>query len=288
MPSYGGQALIEGVLMRGKKYVVASMRAPNGEIVTEKEKLSGIYKTKFSRLPLFRGLVILWDALGLGMKYITISANIQTEEEEEKIEGTSLAITMLVSIALAVGLFFVLPTFLAELVSRFAVLSNFGRNIIEGLIRLVILIGYMWIIGQADDIDRVFAYHGSEHKTINAYEDGVEITVENVMKYPLEHPRCGTAFLLTLVILSILVFSLFGPMSLGMRVLSRILLIPIIAMFSYELIRWMGNNLENPLVRIMTAPNLALQKLTTREPNEQMVEVAISSFKQLLELENSD
>ena len=288
MPSYGGQALIEGVLMRGKKYVVASMRGPDGEIVTEQEKLEGIYKTSLAKIPFFRGLVILWDSLGLGMKYITLSANVQAEEEEEKIEGTGLVLTMLVSLTLAIGLFFVLPTVLAELVSRVVVLSTFGANLVEGLIRLIILVGYMWIIGRADDIARVFAYHGSEHKTINAYEDGVEITVENVMKYPLAHPRCGTSFLLTLVVLSILVFSLFGPMSLVVRLLTRILLVPFIAMFSYEIIRWMGNHLENPFVKAITAPNLALQKLTTREPDEQMVEVAISSFKQLLELENSN
>lgn len=287
MPSYGGQALIEGVLMRGRKYVVASMRAPDGKIVTESEELEGIYKTKLAKLPFFRGLVILWDSLSLGMKYITLSANVQAEEEDEKIEGTGLVLTILVSIALAVGLFFVLPTFLAELVSRLVTLSSFASNIVEGVIRLLILVGYIWSIGRAKEIARVFSYHGAEHKTINAYEDEVEINVENVMKYPLAHPRCGTAFLLTLMVLSVLVFSILGPMPFWLRLASRLLLVPVIAMFSYELIRWMDNNIENPIVRIITAPNLALQKLTTREPEESMVEVAIASFKQMLELENN-
>ena len=288
MPHYGGQALIEGVLMRGKNYLVASFRNPEGEIVTEEEKLQGIYKSGLVKVPFFRGLIILWDSLVLGMKYITLSANVQAEEEEDKIEGTSLVLTVAVSLALAVGLFFVLPTVIATLLSGWTQSGHFVSNVIEGFMRLFLFIGYIWAIGRTEDIARVFAYHGAEHKTINAYEDGVDITVENVMKYPVEHPRCGTAFLLTLVLLSILVFSLLGPMTLWLKILSRVLLIPILAMLSYELIRWMGDHLENGLVKIMVTPNLSLQKLTTREPNEQMVEVAISSFKQLLQLEGSN
>jgi uncharacterized protein YqhQ len=287
MPHYGGQALIEGVLMRGKNYLVASFRNPEGEIVSEQEALQGIYKSGLAKVPFFRGLIILWDSLVLGMKYITLSANIQAEEEE-KIEGTSLVLTMLVSLALAVGLFFILPTVIATLVSGWMGSGQLMANVIEGFVRLFLFIGYIWVIGRTEDIARVFAYHGAEHKTINAYEDGVDITVENVMKYPVEHPRCGTAFLLTLVLLSILVFSLLGPMTLWLKILSRVLLIPILAMLSYELIRWMGDHQENGLVKIMVAPNLSLQKLTTREPNEQMVEVAISSFKQLLQLEGNN
>jgi uncharacterized protein YqhQ len=288
MPHYGGQALIEGVLMRGKNYLVASFRNPQGEIVSEQEELQGIYKSGLAKVPFFRGLIILWDSLVLGMKYITLSANLQAEEEEEKIEGTSLILTMLVSVALAVGLFFILPTVIAELLSKWFQASHLTNNVIEGFVRLALLIGYIWAIGRAEDIARVFAYHGAEHKTINAYEDGVEINVENVMKYPVAHPRCGTAFLLTLVILSILVFSLLGPMTIWLKILSRVLLIPVLAMLSYELIRWMGDHQENKLVKIMVAPNLALQKLTTREPDAKMVEVAISSFKQLLQLEGSN
>ena len=288
MPSYGGQALIEGVLMRGKSFVVASFRNPDGEIVTEHEELQGIYKSKLAKIPFFRGLIILWDSISLGMRYITLSANIQAEEEEEKIEGTTLFFTILVSLSLAVGLFFILPTFLAEMFSRLVDLSQFATNIIEGVIRLLILVGYMWGIGRTEDIARVFRYHGAEHKTINAFEDGVEMNVDNVMKYPLAHPRCGTSFLLTLMVLSILVFSILGPMSLWLRILSRILLIPVLAMLSYEVIRWMGNHLENPVVRMITSPNLALQKLTTNEPDRAIVEVALTSFKQLLELENAN
>jgi uncharacterized protein YqhQ len=288
MPHYGGQALIEGVLMRGKNYLVASFRDPKGNIVTEEEKLQGIYKSGLAKLPFTRGLVILWDSLVLGMKYITLSANIQAEEEDEKIEGGSLVLTVLFSIALAVGLFFILPTLIATWFGNWVQTSGFMTNLVEGVIRLAILVGYIWAIGLSSDIARVFSYHGAEHKTINAFEDGADLEVGSVMKYPVEHPRCGTAFLLTLVILSILVFSMLGPMALWLKLLSRIFLIPILAMLSYEVIRWMGDHSENPLVKILVAPNLGLQKLTTREPDEQMVEVALTSFKHLLQLENSN
>jgi len=286
MPHYGGQALIEGVLMRGRHYVVAAMRKPDGSIVNQHEKLTGIYTSRLARLPFFRGLVILWDSMALGMKYITLSANLQTEEEE-KIEGATLIFTLIVSISLAVGLFFILPTVIAELINRLFALDSFTMNIAEGILRLLMLIGYIWLVGKSGDIARVFAYHGAEHKTINAFEDGIDMTVENVMKYPLAHPRCGTSFLLTLVVLSILIFSLLGPMPLGIRVISRIMLIPFLSMISYEVIRWLGNHLENPFVRFITTPNLLLQRLTTREPDEKMVEVALTSFKLLIELEQT-
>lgn len=286
MPHYGGQALIEGVLMRGRGYAVAAMRKPDGSIVNHHEKLSGIFASQWARLPFFRGLAILWDSMVLGMKYITLSANLQSEEEE-KIEGVGLFFTLVVSITLAIGLFFILPTLIAELINRLASLSAFITNILEGIIRLFVLVGYIWLVGKAADIARVFAYHGAEHKTINAFEDGIDLTVENVLKYPLAHPRCGTSFLLTLVVLSILIFSILGPMPLGIRVISRILLIPFLSMISYEVIRWLGNHLENPFVHLITTPNLLLQRLTTREPDEKIVEVALTSFKLLIELEQS-
>jgi len=176
---------------------------------------------------------------------------------------------------------------MAELINRLFALDSFTMNIAEGILRLLMLIGYIWLVGKSGDIARVFAYHGAEHKTINAFEDGIDMTVENVMKYPLAHPRCGTSFLLTLVVLSILIFSLLGPMPLGIRVISRIMLIPFLSMISYEVIRWLGNHLENPFVRFITTPNLLLQRLTTREPDKKMVEVALTSFKLLIELEQT-
>jgi len=288
LPNYGGQALIEGVLMRGKHYVVGAFRAPQGNIIVETEKLEGIYQSKIAKLPLFRGLVILWDSLSLGMRFLTISANLQAEEEEEKIEGGSLILTLLFSLALSIGLFFVLPTLITNLIDRLFDLSNFAINIVEGLFRLFILVGYLWIIGLSKDIQRVFQYHGAEHKTINAFESGIKLTVENIKAYPLAHARCGTSFLLTLVILSILFFSLLGPMDLITRIITRILLVPVLAMLSYEVIRWMGNHHDNPLIHAITVPNLLLQSLTTREPDEKQIEVALHSFNTLLSLEEQN
>jgi len=286
LPSYGGQALIEGILMRGRKYVVAAYRAPDGSIYIEEEKLGGIYKTKLSKLPFFRGLVILWDSLSLGMKYLTLSANIQSGEEE-KIEGTALYLTLLISISFSIGLFFVLPSLLIHTMSRFVELSTIVINFGEGITRLLILVFYLWIIGKASDISRVFAYHGAEHKTINAFENNVDINIENVKPFPLAHARCGTSFLLTLIIISIIIFSLLGSMPLWKRIISRILMVPIIAMISYEVIKWMGDNSNNVLVKAVSYPNLLLQKLTTREPNEDMIEIAIKAFNKLIKLENA-
>jgi len=286
LPSYGGQALIEGILMRGRKYVVAAFRAPDGSIHIEEEKLGGIYKTKLSKLPFFRGLVILWDSLSLGMKFLTVSANIQSGEEEQ-IEGTALYLTLLISISFSIGLFFVLPSLIIHSLSRFVELSTFAMNIGEGITRLLILVLYLWIIGKASDISRVFAYHGAEHKTINAFENNAVINVKNVKPFPLAHARCGTSFLLTLIVISIIIFSLLGQMPLWKRIISRILMVPIIAMFSYEVIKWMGDHSENPLVKVVSYPNLLLQKLTTREPNEKMIEIAITALNKLIKLESA-
>jgi uncharacterized protein YqhQ len=285
LPSYGGQALIEGVLMRGRKYVVGAFRTPEGKITVESEELTGLYKTKIANLPFLRGLVILWDSLSLGMKFLTISANIQANEEEEKIEGGTLFLTVLISLALSVGFFFVLPTLITSFIAHLIPMTNFLVNVLEGVFRLLILVGYLWVIGFSKDIARVFQYHGAEHKTINAFESGIDLKVDNIREYPLAHARCGTSFLLTLVVLSIVFFSILGPMPLLVRILTRVLLVPVLAMLSYEVIRWMGAHQENLFVRMITAPNLLLQRLTTREPDTLQIEVALTAFNNLLTLE---
>lgn len=285
LPSYGGQALIEGVLMRGAHAVAAAMRAPDGKIVIHSEPLTGIYTSRWIKVPFVRGLVALWDALGLGMRYLTMSANLQGDEDE-KLEGRALVLTLAGSIFFAVTLFFALPAFLGHLTESLLGLTNWWSNLAEGIIRLGIVVGYIWIIGRMPEIQRVFAYHGAEHKTINAYEAGVDLTVENVSKQSLEHPRCGTAFLLTLVLLSILVFTLIGPLPPVWRILSRVIAVPLLAGVAYEYIRWTARNLESPLVRLMVRPNLALQALTTRQPDGPVVEVAITAFQAMLEKEN--
>ncbi len=277
LPSYGGQAVIEGVLMRGKNAIAMAMRAPDNEIEIHKEKLTGIYTSKLRNIPFLRGLIVLWDSLGLGMRFLTISANVQTGEDE-KLEGPMLYITLALSLALGIGIFFLTPALISGLLARFTPISAFVSNLFEGLFRLILLIVYLWAIGKMPDINRVFMYHGAEHKTINAYENGVKLTPENVMPYSVEHPRCGTSFILTLVLMSILIFSLFGPLPLHWRLITRLLMIPVLAGISYEYIRLLSKHLESPLVQWIVKPNLALQQLTTREPTMDMLEVSIKAF----------
>jgi uncharacterized protein YqhQ len=225
---------------------------------------------------------MLWDALGLGLRALTISANTQTDEND-RIEGPQLVITLVISLSFAVGLFFLVPATLGHLTGSLlpsdgSNLPGWTGNLVEGIVRLGILIGYIWFIGRIPDIRRVFAYHGAEHKTINAFEAGAQLTPESVKRFSLEHPRCGTAFLLTLIVLSIIVFTLAGPLPLGLRLASRVLMIPLLAGIAYEYIRWTAKNNDSPFVRLLIRPNLALQRLTTREPDLEMLEVSIAAF----------
>lgn len=288
LPSYGGQALIEGVLMRGSKYLAASMRDPNGVIHTQTEKLQGLYTSKIAKLPFLRGLVIMWDAIGLGTKYLTISANYQTGEDE-KIEGPALYGTLFVSFALAIGLFFLAPAGLAALLQKWFSINSFTMNLLEGLLRLGLVVAYIWSVGKMPDIRRVFSYHGAEHKTINAFEAGETLTPENVKKYSLHHPRCGTGFILILVIFSVILFTLIGPLpNIALRLASRVVLLPILVMLAYEFMRFTANHLDNPLVRLFALPGMAMQKLTTFEPPLDVIEVAITAFKAMYQLENPE
>ena len=282
--SYGGQAVIEGVMMRGKNAFAVAMRSPDGNIVVHKESLAQIYRSRIAKIPFVRGTILLWDALGLGMKALTLSANTQTGEDE-KLEGPALYLTLFTSLAIGVGLFVLLPAGVGGLAEHYLGWHNLAHNLLEGLMRLVLLVGYIWGIGFMSDVKRLFGYHGAEHKTINAYEAGAELTPETVAKYPIEHPRCGTAFILTFVLLSVLVHSLLGDMTILWRLASRILLIPVIAGIAVEYIRWTANHMDSPLVRLLIKPNLALQSLTTRQPDASMLEVAIESFKSMRKAE---
>jgi uncharacterized protein YqhQ len=282
--TYGGQAVIEGVMMRGQKAYAIAMRSPTGDIVVHKESLAKLYRSRITKIPFLRGVILLWDALGLGMKALTLSANLQTGEDE-KLEGPALYLTLGISLAIGIGLFILLPAGVGGLAEHYLGWRNLAHNLLEGLVRLVLLVGYIWAIGFMPDVKRLFGYHGAEHKTINAFESGAELTPENVSKFPIEHPRCGTAFILTFVLLSVLVHSALGDMSIAWRLTSRILLIPVIAGIAVEYIRWTANHLSSPLVRLLIRPNLALQSLTTREPDTSMLEVAIESFKTMRKAE---
>ena len=296
--TYGGQAVIEGVMMRGQKAFAIAMRAPDGSIAVHEEKLAAVYRSGITKVPFLRGVILLWDALGLGMRALTISANTQTGEDE-KLEGPALYGTLALSLSIGVGLFFLLPAALGGWVEHLLTPASAGGgvlpmpvpvpalapaslwlgNLLEGIVRLALLIGYIWAIGFMPDVKRLFGYHGAEHKTINAFEAGAELTPESVAKFSIEHPRCGTAFMLTLVLLSILVFTALGPLPMFWRLASRVLLIPVLAGVAVEYIRWTANHLGNPIVQWMIKPNLAMQHLTTREPDLQMLEVAIQSFQ---------
>ena len=276
--SYGGQAVIEGVMMRGRKSLAVAMRAPDGKIVTKVEILGGIYKSNIAKIPFLRGLILLWDSLGLGMRAMTDSANLQSGEEE-KLEGPGLYLTLGLTFLVAIGVFFLAPAGVGWLTEHFLHWNAWWSNLLEGIIRLLFLLGYMWGIGFMPDIARVFSYHGAEHKTINAYEAGAELTPANVAKFSVEHPRCGTAFLLTLMILSLFFFTILGPLPLAWRLISRVVMIPVLAGVAYEYLRWTANHLNSRFVQMIVRPNLALQHLTTREPDEKMLEVAITAFQ---------
>ena len=285
-PAYGGQALIEGVLMRGATTVAAAMRSPDGKIEIHTEKLSGIYRSGLRKIPFLRGLIILWDSLVLGTHFLTISANVQSGEDE-KIEGPALYATLAFSLIIGMGIFVVLPSALGSGVESLTHFSLGWVNLIEGVIRLAIAIGYIWLIGRMPEINRVFSYHGAEHKTINAFEAGAELTPEVVKNYSVEHPRCGTGFLLTVVVFSILFFSPLRSLAFWIRVPLQLGLIPLIACLAYEYMRWTADHLNFGWVRILISPNLALQHLTTHEPTLEMLEVSIASFNAMIAMEET-
>ncbi|MEA3460135.1 MAG: DUF1385 domain-containing protein, partial [Chloroflexota bacterium] len=247
---YGGQAVIEGVMMRGKGSMAVAVREPSGEILVHGEPLRArIYTSRAREIPFVRGLVILWDALVLGIRGLMFSTQVALGEEEEY-SGPMLWGTLILSLAMAVSFFFLLPVLLVSLLDRYLV-SPLASNLIEGLVRLSFLSAYIYAVGFISDIKRVFAYHGAEHKTINAYEDGAELTPAAVAAYSTAHPRCGTAFLLMVALIAVFIFTLLGRPAMWLRILSRIVFIPFVTGASYELIRFSAAHRNNPLVRTM-------------------------------------
>lgn len=284
--NYGGQAVIEGVMMRGSTHVAVAVRDPQGNIIVREEPIrSALYNGLWSRVPFVRGLGLLWDSLGLGMRALTYSADVAVGAEAE-FSGPVAWVTIAVGLALGIGLFFLAPAAIVgglhELVGISAPLVD---NLIEGALRLIFVVGYIWLIGHMAEVKRLFAYHGAEHKTINAYEDGAPLTPQAVAHYPLEHPRCGTGFLLVVVAISVLAFSLLGRPPILIRLASRVVLVPVIAGIAYEYIRLLARHIRNPLVRMLVYPQLALQRLTTREPTPDMLEVSIAALQRVLAAE---
>ena len=282
--NYGGQAVIEGVMMRGQKAAVTVVRRPGGGLATDVRPLHPIYTGRMRRAPLMRGIIVLIEALVLGIKSLLYSANISMEEEEEEITTKAVWGMLASAIVLVVVLFFIAPLFLTKLANPY-IPNSLVFHIVEGVIRLAIFLAYLKIISLLPDIKRVFTYHGAEHKTVNAYEAGVPLEVEAVKKYSTAHARCGTSFLFAVLIIAIIILAFVGRETLWLMVVARVILIPVIAALGYELIYFSARHAKNRLVRIIMAPGLLLQSLTTGEPDDSQLEVAISALKKAVEID---
>lgn len=281
--SYGGQALIEGVMMRGKRYQAMSARLEDGRIVSEVEEFTMLTdRHKFFGLPFIRGTFNMIDSLISGMKALTWSTNVSLAEDEEAEELTpmEIALTMLVSIGLGILLFFVLPVVIAHYFQPL-IPGSFLQNVFEGVVRVAVFLLYLFLISRMKEIRRVFQYHGAEHKSIHCYEAGEALTPENAMKHTRLHPRCGTSFLFIVMIISIFVFALVGVDNFAWRMASRIVLLPVIAGVSYEVLRFCGKHMDKVWVRAIAWPGMQLQRLTTGEPDFEMLEVAIYSLQKV-------
>jgi hypothetical protein len=280
--SYGGQALIEGVMMRGRNAIAVAFRHPDGRIVWAAEPLTaGPHGWRFAGAPLVRGLVVLYETLVVGTRWLIRSANVQAEEDGVELGGGSVALMLGITLVLGVGVFFLLPLFIAS-VTTAKMQQGFAQHLVEGLVRVAIFIGYLALISRTEDIRRVFQYHGAEHMTIHALEAGLPLTTANVRRYPTAHPRCGTEFLVVLIALSIVAFGLIGKQSLPVMVGSRILLIPVLAAVGYEVLRWGARHRGNPIIRAIMWPGILVQMITTKQPTDDQIEVAIVSMQQAL------
>ena len=282
--AFGGQAVMEGVMMRSKDHLVVCVRQPNNEIVTKTEELHSLSeKYRFLKLPFLRGILALFETLYSGIKGIYFSANAAFgDDEEESLNPKEIAVVVAVAICLSVLLFSVTPFFLTSLL-------NLGGgvifNIAEGVVRLSFLLAYLAAVSLVGDFKRIFQYHGAEHTAINAYESGVELNVENARKYSRFHARCGTSFLLIVTSISILFFSIMPSADYLVRLSYRVVLIPVISAVSYELLKLSDRYRDSRIMRVLVAPGLALQHLTTRQPDDEMIEVAIKAVKEVERLQ---
>jgi len=281
--AFGGQAVIEGVMIRSKKHMVVCVRQPNDEILTKREEIKFLSERhSVLRLPFLRGIIALFETLYLGIKGLYFSAN-ATLEEEEKLNPKEIALTIALALALAIFLFSIIPFFLTNFLGFRGVVFI----VVESLIRLGILLIYLASISLVGEFRRIFQYHGAEHTAINAYEAGVELNVANAKKYSRFHPRCGTSFLLIVTLISILLFSIMPNLGFFMRLAYRVLLIPVIGAVSYEVLKLSDRYKNSVVMKVLVAPGLGLQCLTTRKPDEKMIAVALEAVKEVNRLEKS-
>ncbi|HOB11534.1 MAG TPA: DUF1385 domain-containing protein [Syntrophomonadaceae bacterium] len=287
-PSIGGMAVIEGVMMRGPKHTSVAVRKADGSIEIEKEPVKELSPYwSFLKWPFIRGTYVLIDSMALGIRMLNKSANLSMPEEEEELTPTEMLVTGLFAFVLAILLFVILPTAVVHFTQGY-IGGIVAQNLVEGILRIAFFLLYVYAISRMEEIDRVFMYHGAEHKSIFTYEAGEELTVENARKYSTLHPRCGTSFLLIVMVISILVFVMLGDGNLFYRIWSRLAVLPVVAGLAYEFIKFSGKYYHNRLARIVIAPGLWLQKLTTREPDDQQLEVALIALKAVLPVENTD
>ncbi len=284
--AFGGQAVMEGVMMRSKKHVVVCVRQPNDEILTKTEEIHSLSeKYKFLKVPFVRGILALFETLYVGIKGIYFSANAAFDDEEEVLSSKEIAIVIAVALALSILVFSITPFFLTSLLN---IGGGVVFNVVEGVVRLSFLLVYLAAVSMIGDFKRIFQYHGAEHTAINAYEAGVELNVENARKYSRFHARCGTSFLLIVTLISILLFSLMPNFGYWIRLAYRILLIPVIAAVSYELLRLSDRYKDSRIMKVLVAPGLALQHFTTRQPDDKMIAVAIKAVKEVENLQRKD
>jgi len=282
---YGGMAVIEGVMMRGPKNSALAVRKPDGSIAVEMEANSGIgQRYPALKWPLIRGTYVLIDSMAVGIRMLNKSANLSLEEDEEELTTREILFTGILAFVLAILLFVALPTGIVHFTRQFLG-GVFAQNMVEGIIRIIFFLVYVYAISKMDEIDRVFMYHGAEHKSIHTLEAKEELTIENARRHTTLHPRCGTSFLLIVMVISILVFALLGEGSLFYRIWSRIAVFPVVAGLGYEFIKFSGKYYEKAWARWVIAPGLYLQKLTTREPDDEQLEVALTALKAVLATE---
>ena len=286
--TYGGQAVIEGVMIRGKKFYSLSVRRPDGTITTNIEPISSHFIGTLRRVPFVRGILVLAETLTIGVKALHQSSLLASETDDPSdstISNLALVGTIIFSLMIGIGIFFIFPAIALESVDGF-IQSNLISKILEGILRLIVLVAYVSIIGIFPDIKRVYQYHGAEHMSIHALEHGKPLTPEMVRTFPTPHPRCGTAFLLTVMVVSILVFAAIGDSGFIGRILSRLALIPVIASISYEIIRFAGTHPNSILAGIVSIPGLMLQKITTKIPDDSQIEVAISAVEAVIQADS--
>lgn len=293
--SIGGQALIEGIMMKGPSKIATAVRKPDGEIVIKESNIKQIFKHKFFKLPLVRGSFVLIDSLVNGVKELMYSAEFYGEDYEEdaldrflkkvfkdKADTAIIYTSVIIALVFSIAIFILGPTILTNLLKNI-IKNSFLLNLVEGIVRVSLFVGYVYLVSKLEDIKRVFMYHGAEHKTIYCYEYGEELTVENVRKYSTLHPRCGTSFLINVLLISIIVFSFFGWPNPLLRLVIRLAMLPVIAGLSYELNRYVGrSSSDNIFTKIIAYPGFLIQKITTKEPDDSMIEVAIAAMKRVI------